>query len=540
MTARRYSRRTRLGFGVAMGIAAQVSAIGLLLAAAWLIVRAAQQPPVLYLMVAIVSVRFFGIARSVLRYVERLATHDVALADAVEHRVATYVDLDRVAPAGLGDLRRGDLVSRVVADVARLQDRLLRLRVPWWVGLASAALVVGVVAGIDVRSGVVILAGVLVCAGALRTLVSRVGAERGGRAEAQGRLAAEVSVAALAARELVASGASGAARARAAAATRDAGSAQSGGARVGGLGSAVVLAVTGAMVAVLAAWSAGLDPVVVGVVLLAPIALAEPMDGWAEAERLRPEITAAADRLAALTALPNPVVDPVSPAALPERYDLEVDGLVSGWTEAVTAPVSFSVPEGGMVAVTGPSGVGKSTLAYTILRLLPGFGGRVRLGGLPTDQLAAADVRSRIGYLGQDDVVFDTSIRENLRVADPDASDEEMRGALASAGLLDAVEALPDGLDTTVGEHGGRLSGGERQRLCLARLLLGDHRVLVLDEPTEHLDGPTADALMRDVVALTGAGGRSVIVVSHSPAVLARFVDVVTLEGRGSATRVVG
>lgn len=536
--SRVYSRRTRLTFGVVMGISAQLAAIGLLLASAWLIVRAAEHPPVLYLMVAIVSVRFFGISRSVLRYVERLATHDVALADAVEQRVRTYVDLDRIAPAGLGDLRRGDVVSRVVADVAKLQDRLLRVRIPWWVGIAAAAVVVTIVGLIDGTSGAVMVGGVLLCAAALRLVVARVGppshAGRGSRAEAQGRMAAEVAAAAVAARELVAFGADGAARDRADRAAADAASAQAGGARVGGVGSAVVLAVTGLMVAVIAAWSAGVDPVLVGVVLLAPIALAEPLDGWAEAERIRPEVAAASARLAALAALPAPTADPARPRALPTEYGLAVVDVVVGWTGPVTAPVSMHVAPGGAVAVTGPSGVGKSTFAYALLRLLPTFGGEIRLGGVPIDALTAADLHRRIGYLGQDDVVFDTTIRENLRIADPDATVEAMRAALDTAGLLTAVDAMPDGIDTAVGEHGDRLSGGERQRLCLARLLLADHRILVLDEPTEHLDGPTADALMRDVLALTGPGGRSLVVISHSPTVLARFDEVVTLHPRGS------
>jgi len=511
--------------GVTLGVAARASSVGLLLAAAWLIVRAAQQPPVLYLMVAIVAVRFFGISRSVFRYGERLVTHDVALAEAVERRVTTYVELDRVAPAGLGDLRRGDVVSRVVGDVATLQDRLLRVRIPWWTGLATVGLVAAVVGGIDPVSALVMLAGAASCAVGLRTVVARIGSERRDRAEAQGRLSAEATSAVVAARELVAYGAADAARARAVRAVADAEESQSGGARVAGAGAALVLATTGAVVALLAAWSAGLDPVVVGVVLLAPIALVESLDGWAEAERIRPEVDAAASRLAALAALPTPVVDPDAPEPLPERHDLAVEAAVVGWTEAVTAPVSFELPEGGVIAVTGPSGVGKSTLAYTLLRLSPLRGGRIRLGGVPLERLRAADVRRRIGCLGQDDVVFDTSVRENLRVADPDADDDRMRAALGSAGVdLD--------LDRHVGEHGGRLSGGERQRLCLARLLLADHRILVLDEPTEHLDAETAEALMDDVLALSRREGRSLVVISHSPAVLSRLDTVVTLSPR--------
>lgn len=531
-----YPRRSRLALGLTLGVLAQLAAVGLLLAAAWLIVRAAEEPPVLYLMVAIVSVRFFGIARSVLRYAERMATHDVALADAVEQRVAAYVDLDRVAPAGIGDLRRGDLVSRVVADVNRLQDRLLRVRVPWWVGLAATAVVVGVVGGVDLRSGLTIAAGAALSGIGLRWLVARAGAGRGAQAEAQGRLAAEVAASAVAARELVACGAAEGARTRADDATRDAHAAQTSGAHVGGVGTAVVLAVTGAVVSVLAAWSGGVDPVVVGVILLAPIALVEPITGWAEAERVRPEVEAAAARLAVLSQMPDPIAEPTHLRPLPDRLDLEVDGVVVGWDAPVTAPVSFTVPEGAKVAVTGPSGVGKSTLAYALLRLLPTWDGQVRLGGVPTTELAATEVRRRIGYLGQDDVVFDTSIRENLRIADPGATDDQLGEALASAGLLSAVQAMPDGLDTRVGEHGGRLSGGERQRLCLARLLLADHRILVLDEPTEHLDAPTAEALVADVLALAD---RSVIVISHSPAVLSRFGDVVHVSPRGTSTTVV-
>src|SRR5690606_31338235 len=198
---RRGGRMKLLG-GVTLGVAARASSVGLLLAAAWLIVRAAQQPPVLYLMVAIVAVRFFGISRSVFRYGERLVTHDVALAEAVERRVTTYVELDRVAPAGLGDLRRGDVVSRVVGDVATLQDRLLRVRIPWWTGLATVGLVAAVVGGIDPVSALVMLAGAASCAVGLRTVVARIGSERRDRAEAQGRLSAEATSAVVAAREL--------------------------------------------------------------------------------------------------------------------------------------------------------------------------------------------------------------------------------------------------------------------------------------------------------------------------------------------------
>ncbi|MFD1861160.1 thiol reductant ABC exporter subunit CydC [Aeromicrobium camelliae] len=522
-------RTRRLSLGIALGVASQLAAIGLLLAAAWLIVRAAQHPPVLYLMVAIVAVRAFGIARAVLRYVERLLTHDVALSDATRTRVAVYQQLDRVAPRGLAGHRRGDVVSRVVTDVDRLQDRLLRLRMPWWTGLAAALVVVGVIGTIDLRSGFVVGAAVTVSAVAIRLAVPRLAARRGGgaSAQAQGDLAAEVSHLVLAGPDLVAYGAGEQARAAAHRAVTTLAFAQKRGAGAAGLASALVLAVTGMAVAALAAWSAGLPVVVVGVVLLAPIALAEPLDAWGDAERRRPEVDAAAERLDALAGIPAPVHEPATPRPLPDVWDLSLADLAVGWDTTLVEGIDLDLPQGSAAAITGPSGTGKSTLALTLLKLVEPRSGTIRLGGVPVAELAGDDVRRRIGYLGQDDVVFDTTIRENLRIAAPTASDEELLRALDRAGLGAFVRALPDGLDTTVGERGGRLSGGERQRLCLARLLLADHRIVIVDEPTEHLDRPTADALMDDILALVPH--RTVVVITHAPEVLARFGQVVTL-----------
>lgn len=522
-------RTRRLSLGIALGVAAQLAAIGLLLAAAWLIVRAAQHPPVLYLMVAIVAVRAFGIARAVLRYVERLLTHDVALSDATRTRVAVYQQLDRVAPLGLAGHRRGDVVSRVVTDVDRLQDRLLRLRMPWWTGLAAALVVIAVIVGIDLRSGAVVAVAVTTSAVAIRLAVPRLAARRaaGASSVAQGELAAEVSHLVLAGADLVAYGSGAQARETAHRAIATLASAQRRGAGAAGLASALVLAVTGMAVAGLAAWSAGLPVVVVGVVLLAPIALAEPVDAWGDAERRRPEVDAAAQRIGALARIAAPVREPESPLSLPDRWDLCLSGLAVGWDSTVADGLDLDLPEGSAVAVTGPSGTGKSTLALTLLRLVEPRSGTIRLGGVPVTELAGDEVRRRIGYLGQDDVVFDTTIRENLRIAAPDAGDEELLHVLDRAGLGAFVRALPDGLDTTVGERGGRLSGGERQRLCLARLLLADHRIVIVDEPTEHLDRLTADALMDDILGLVPF--RTVMVITHAPEVLNRFDRVMTL-----------
>lgn len=522
----------RLMIGRAIGVLSQLSGIALLLTSSWLIVRAAEQPPVLYLMVAIVSVRFFGLARAALRYVERLLTHDAALAMVTAARVEVYRDLERLAPVGMTGRRRGDLVSRVVSDVDALQDRVLRLRGPWIVSLLSAVAVVALVAWIDPVSGAVVGG----CAAGAMALIRLVvpWASRTSRAAAaswRGDLAAEVSLAALTAPDLVAYDAGHLVSAPAHDRISRLAAAERRGAWVNGLGQAIVLVSTGIAVSVVAALSGGVDPVLVGVVVLAPLALAEPLDALAEAERLRPGIEAAIARLDELAEAPESVSNPATPVALPDRFDLGVEDLAVGWQHPVAEGITFDLAQGDVIALTGPSGAGKSTVALTLARMLEPLGGRVLLGGVDLRELAATDVRSRVGLLAQDELVFDTSLRENLRIADPAASDSAMQAALDRAGLGDFVRGLPDGLDTEVGEGGARLSGGERQRLCLARLVLADHQVLVLDEPTEHLDRRAAEALIDDVLAL--APSRSIVVVTHADWVVERIGRSVTL----SATR---
>lgn len=519
---------TRLVWGRFFGVLSQIAATGLLLASAWLIVRAAEQPPVLYLMVAIVSVRFFGLSRAALRYVERLLTHDAAFARVTEARIAVYRDLERAAPVGMPGQRRGDLVSRVVSDVDAVQDRMLRLRGPWIVALAASAVTIGLVVVLDPVSGLVLAVATVVSMLLVRAVVPwsvRRSGERSARW--RGELAADVSHGVLASPDLVAYGAAGLLRDSAHGSIERLARAQRRTAVLAGLGEAIVLVSTGAAVAVVAALSGGLDPVLVGVVVLAPLALLEPLTALSEAEALRPGIEDAERRLSELGRASAAITDPPAPAPLPGSFDLDVTDLAIGWDTTLASRISFCLPPGEVVAVAGPSGVGKSTMALTLARLVEPRAGVIRLGGTDVRELAASDTRSVIGYLAQDEIVFDTTIRENLRIADPDATDAEMFTALRTAGMADFMASLPDGLDTTVGERGGRLSGGERQRLCLARLVLGGHRILVLDEPTEHLDQQTAETLLEDILALAPA--RSVVVISHAPWVLERLGRTVDL-----------
>jgi ABC-type transport system involved in cytochrome bd biosynthesis fused ATPase/permease subunit len=231
-----------------------------------------------------------------------------------------------------------------------------------------------------------------------------------------------------------------------------------------------------------------------------------------------PRLRAAAARVSAVVSRPSPVAAPAVPAPLPgPPYDLVVRGLTAGWApgEPVLRDLSFAVPAGSRVAVVGPSGAGKTTLAMVLLRFLDYQAGSVCVGGAELRSLAEDDVRSVVGLCEQDAHVFDSTLEANLRLARPGASGDELWAALAAARLASWVDSLPLGLATPVGEHGARLSGGQRQRLALARVLLAGFPVVILEEPAEHLDAATADELTRDLLA--AVSGRTVLLITHRP-----------------------
>jgi len=528
----------RLAAGWFLGIAAQLSGIGLLLASAWLISRAAEHPPVLYLMVAIVGVRAFGVSRAVLRYAERLLTHDAAFRMLTRERIVAYEALEKAAPAGLAGERRGDLVNRVVADVDALQDRQLRVRLPFTINVAAEIVVVLLVAWLHLPTGMTLAAIVVLLQLGLPLVIAREGGvEQRSVAGLRGAMSTELAQAVGAAPDLVAYGATGLVHDQLRETDRRLVRAQRKAAWLNGLGSSLVLVGVGAAVC-LAYWFASqavavgeLKPVMLAVLVLAPVALLEPLDSIAVIEQQRLRVRSSVARLRDLRALRSPVDEPLDPAPLGADFMLDVRDLSVGWNERAAARgINFALPEGGVIAVEGPSGSGKSTLAMTLLKLLQPVDGSIRLGGIDLDRLRGADVRQRIGLLQQDGHIFATTIRENLLIAKPDATDVELGHALSLAGLEQFVHTLPKGLDTEVGEHGNRLSGGERQRLGLARLLLADHRVLILDEPTEHLDRPTAETLLEDVLALVPE--RSIIVITHSAWVLDRIGQSISVSAR--------
>ncbi|MET7386471.1 thiol reductant ABC exporter subunit CydD [Streptomyces sp. NPDC005529] len=531
-------RRGPLALALLLGSLALGSAVGLMATSGWLISRASEHPPVLYLMVAVTATRAFGIGRAVFRYAERLVSHDAVLRMLADTRVAVYRRLERLAPAGLRTTRRGDLLSRLVADVDALQDYWLRWLLPTGAAVLVSAVSVGFTAWLLPEAGAALAVGLL-AAGVGVPLVTGAVARRAERrlAPARGALATQVADLLTGTAELTVAGALPARTA----ATRRADSVltriASRGATATALGDGLTAVVCGLTVAATAlvgaqAVAAGrLDGVLMAVVVLTPLAAFEAVMGLPLAVQYRQRVHKSAERVYEVLDAPDPVREPERPRQAPASpFPLRLEGVRArhaGQRRDALAGLDLTLDEGRRIAVVGISGAGKTTLAQVLLRFLDTEAGTYTLGGVDAYGMEGDAVRRLVGLCAQDAHLFDSTVRENLLLARKDATEAGLRDALGRARLIDWVDGLPDGLDTLIGEHGARLSGGQRQRLALARALLADFPVLVLDEPAEHLDLATADALTADLLAATE--GRTTLLITHRLAGLDAVDEVIVL-----------
>lgn len=503
----------RLTLAILLAAAASGASVALMGVSAWLLSRAAEHPPVMYLTAAAVGVRAFGIGRGVFRYVERLVGHEVALRLQSLLRLDTYRTLSRTTLLGT---RRGDLLTRVVADVDAVLDLVVRVVLPFASGLfvlLAATVILGAFAW---PAALALFLTALLGGVVAPWLAARLSARADAASiPARGQLADVVHEIGRTAPDLVAYGADAAALERLARAdarlrTLDARAAWTRG-LAGTLqtlaaGAAVV---TGLLLGTEAVRAGTLERPMLAVLVLTPLALHEVFTDFTRSAQTWTRTRAALDRVRELLDAPPVGAGDVPDTPTAGSPRLAVRDLAIGWPGGATlaSGLSFAIGAGERVALVGPSGVGKTTLAATVLGLIPPVSGTVEVAG-------------RLGYLAQDAHVFSTTVAENVRIGRGDASDADVTAALARARL--AVDP-----DRRVGDLGTALSGGEQRRLALARLVVRDAQVLVLDEPSEHLDPATADALLDDLWA--AASDLPLLVITHDPSVVARCDRVVRL-----------
>ncbi|MDR3202623.1 MAG: thiol reductant ABC exporter subunit CydC [Bifidobacteriaceae bacterium] len=571
-------RPLALARAVLAGSATLISSVGLAAFSAWLIVRASQMPPVLTLQIAVVMVRVFGISRGVFRYLERLAAHRVALNGMTELRVRIYSLLAAGRPSAAASLRRGDLLARVGADVDDVGDLVVRGVVPVLVAVVLAGVSAAILAAFIPLAGLVLLA-LLIAAGVLAPVLTLRAARLAELDASAAR--SRVSAAALSVLdhgdELAVSGRMKRTMAELASGERQLDRALDKAAGPSALAAGVTEAAIGLAIGSsfwfgLTGLAAGaLSPTDLAVVVLTPLASFEAVSGLPAAAAQIYRSRAAASRIVALVDAAAPEAgapetgagqggageastgeastgeasrdggagDGIVHIEIPAEAPLVARGLACGWTAGrdVLRDVDLSVAPGQAVALVGPSGSGKTTLLATLAGLLAPRAGQVLVGRGRLSDLGREQTAQTVAFIAEDAHIFATTVLENLRVVRGDVTPGEAAEALRLAGLDQWLAELPDGVDTLLGPGGGTVSGGERRRLLVARALLSPARFLLLDEPGEHLDPASADALTAQLLGLAEATGRGVLLVTHRLTALGGADQVVELaDGRIAAS----
>ncbi|MGW6060476.1 thiol reductant ABC exporter subunit CydC [Streptomyces sp. NPDC055189] len=518
----------------------ELAAAALMATAAWLITRAAEQPPLASVSLAIVAVRALALGRGALRYADRLLGHDGVLRAVTGFRTRVYEALVPLAPAGTPAFRSGDLLARLVDDVDAAQNLLLRVLIPAAAACAVAAGATIMAAMLLPQAG--LLLGLLLIVAALLvpalvlTLSRRTSlAEKAARTE----LASLTLDLTRGAADLAACGARGRAHEETRRASARIAALERRAAWTTSLASTTVLllqaaATVGVTWLGLSAHASG-DLPGVCLTVLAVLALVsfEALTPLPAAARHLADVRVSAGRLADLLDTPPPVTEPRTPAALAPHAPLGVDITDLRVRHHPDGPpaldgLSLHLPPGRRTVLLGASGSGKSTLIAALMRFIPYEAGSIRMGGHELRDYAGDDARRAITGMTQDAHVFHTTFRANLLLARPDATDADLREAARRAQLLDWIESLPERWHTFLGENGSAMSGGQRQRLLLARALLADPPVLVLDEPTEGLDPDTATVVLTDILRATH--GRTTLLITHNPAGLTAADHILTLD----------
>ncbi|WFE21884.1 thiol reductant ABC exporter subunit CydC [Solwaraspora sp. WMMD937] len=535
--------RPYLGRLVGAGLlaaATEAAALALLATAVWLLITAAGRPPLDAVTVAIVCVRALAIGRGVLRYTERLAGHDATLRVVTDVRFRIFTALAARRPTT--EDRSGDALSRLVSDVEAVQDLLLRVLVPGAAAATVAVLAVAGAATVSPAAALALAAGLAVAGAglpAVAALLTRRTADR--VAPLRGELAADSADLIHGAADLAAFGGTAAALRKSTRRARELARLERRLAATGWAVDGVGVLVAGLTVAAVTvtALRAGVGGVLIGVLAVGALAAVEMSLALVAAARqwaqLRGGLRRVADLLteSARAGTGRAAADPVGAATADDRRrpTMVLDGVTVRY-RAGTSPaldrVDLWLPPGRRIAVVGPSGAGKSTLLGVLTGAVPPDGGRVTVDEVDLTDVPAGARHRLVGGLLAEAYVFNATVRDNLLLARPTATDDDLAAAAAAAGLFDWVREQPDGWQTLVGAAGSRISGGQRQRLALARALLAGPSVLVLDEPTEGLDPAAADTVLAS--ALAAADDRTVVLVTHRLTGLEAMDEILVLD----------
>ncbi len=529
---------------LALGTATVGASVGLMGTAAWLITTAALHPSIADLQIAIVGVRFFGVSRGVFRYSERLLSHELTFKLLAGLRVWFIESLAPLAPARLLDRSVGDLLDRAVSDIEALQSFIIRVLSPPLVALAVGLGVGCFMAWFSVGAAATfalffILAAVVVPA------ATWVSAHAEGRSStiSRSRLGDAVVDFVQGMPELLAFNRSQSHRAKIDTLRKDLARAEHHAAMTDAVttGAGVLLthlaAVAILIITIPQVRSGNLSGVMLAVLCLAAVAAFEAATPLPQAARFLHQQVASAARLFEILDAQPTVFSPAEPSTTawdepgeqsPSLIFRNLSHTYPGTTRPAISSLNLEVGAGARVAIVGPSGAGKTTLAHLAQRFWDPEAGQVLIGGIDIRQLDLDNLRRSIGLVSQNTSLFCGTIKENLLMAQPSASTSELQAACRHAALESTLSELPEGLDTWIGEQGQRLSGGQRQRLSVARTLLQKPTILILDEPTAQLDGPTASALLQQI--FQAFEGTTTLHITHRLVEMENYDAIVVLD----------
>ncbi len=526
---------SRSGFALSLllGVTALGAAIALGGTAAWLIARASQQPPVLYLTVAATSVRLFGVSRALARYLSRLASHKVALTGMDNLRNNLYDELAAAPGTKLSTLRRGDLMTRAGADVDEVGNVVVKTLLPALVAAIVGVGTVGVITIISPAAGIILALSLVVSGIIAPALIARsVRLAESQGADARTDIAATSLAILEGATELSMAGTLKRARRSLDRAEGELSAALARSARLSAFARgldvcAMGVAVIGALlIGIPQTTSGALAQVLLAVVVLVPLS---SFEGVAELTPAAAQLVRSAQAARRICSLLDEEA-PAQPHDVPEGPTvIEARDLAIGWPGGPTlvTGISLTLRPGSSLAIVGPSGIGKTTLLATLTGIIPPKSGSALINGVPAWGADRDQLTSRITMTAEDAHVFATTIYENLRIARASLTRDEASELLARAGLAQWVQSLPDGLDTVIGSGGTTVSGGERRRLLMARALAAPAPIMAVDEASEHLDAATADRLMETL--LTRSPDRATLVVTHRLSALDQADQVIVL-----------